>query len=100
MSGCRRPAARKAGSTAVSASSATSGGDGLRFKPQIGEINLAWQPRFSWSLSATVVGTLQGGERPEAGIEQAYVSFRPMRGERHRFSARAGLLWPSVSLRA
>ena len=74
------------------------GGDGLSFKPQIGEINLAWQPRFSWSLSATVVGTLQGGERPEAGIEQAYVSFRPMRGERHRISARAGLLWPAVSL--
>jgi hypothetical protein len=74
------------------------GGDGLRIKPQIGEINLAWQPRFSWSLSATVVGTLQGGERPEAGLEQAYVSFRPMRGERHRISARAGLLWPSVSL--
>ncbi|HZB69447.1 MAG TPA: hypothetical protein VE403_03690 [Sphingomicrobium sp.] len=74
------------------------GGDGFRFKPQIGEINLAWQPRFSWSLSATVVGTLQGGERPEAGLEQAYVSFRPMRGERHRISARAGLLWPSVSL--
>jgi hypothetical protein len=74
------------------------GGDGLKFKPQIGEINLAWQPRFTWALSATVVGTLQGGERPEAGLEQAYVSFRPMRGERHRISARAGLLWPSVSL--
>lgn len=78
---------------------ATSGdGDGLRVTPQLGEINLAWQPRFSWSLSATVVGTLQGGERPEAGLEQAYVSFRPMRGERFRVSARAGLLWPSVSL--
>ncbi len=74
------------------------GGDSLKFKPQIGEINLAWQPRFSWSLSATVVGTLQGGERPEAGLEQAYVSFRPMRGQRHRISARAGLMWPSVSL--
>ena len=77
----------------------TSGdGHGLSLKPQLGEINLAWQPRFSWSLSATIVGTLQGGERPEAGLEQAYVSFRPMRGERHRISARAGLLWPSVSL--
>jgi len=79
---------------------ATSGaeGHGLALKPQLGEINLAWQPRLGWSLSATVVGTLQGGERPEAGLEQAFVSFRPMRGERHRVSARAGLLWPSLSL--
>lgn len=73
-------------------------GDGLSLAPQLGEINLAWQPRFSWSLSATVVGTLQGGERPEAGLKQAYVSFRPMRSERHRILARAGLLWPSISL--
>ena len=73
------------------------GGD-VRVTPQLGAIDLIWQPRFSWSLSATVVGSLQGGERTEAGLEQAFVSFKPMRGERLRISARAGLMWPSVSL--
>jgi hypothetical protein len=78
---------------------ATSGHrDDFRVTPELGSINLVWQPRFSWPLSATVVGTLQGGERTEAGLEQAYVSFKPMRGERHRISARAGLMWPSISL--
>jgi hypothetical protein len=73
------------------------GGD-FRVTPELGQVNLVWQPRFSWSLSATVVGSLQGGERTEAGLEQAYLSFKPMRGERHRISARAGLMWPSISL--
>lgn len=73
-------------------------GDDVRVTPQLGAIDLIWQPRFSWSLSATVVGSLQGGERTEAGLEQAFVSFKPMRGEWLRISARAGLMWPSVSL--
>ena len=78
---------------------ATSGhGDNLRVTPQLGSINLVWQPRFTWSLSATIVGSLQGGESTEAGLEQAFISFKPMRGERLRISARAGLLWPSISL--
>ncbi|MEO8547860.1 MAG: hypothetical protein ABI422_05770 [Sphingomicrobium sp.] len=77
----------------------TSGhGDRVRVIPELGQVNLVWQPRFSWSLSATVVGSLQGGERTEAGLEQAFVSFKPMRSERHRISARAGLMWPAVSL--
>ena len=78
---------------------ATSGrGGDFRVSPQLGSINLVWQPRFTWSLSATVVGSLQGGDRTEAGLEQAFVSFKPMRGERLRVSARAGLMWPSISL--
>jgi hypothetical protein len=78
---------------------ATSGHrDDFRITPQLGSINLVWQPRFTWSLSATVVGSLQGGERTEAGLEQAFVSFKPMRGQRLRISARVGLMWPSISL--
>ena len=70
----------------------------LRVRPQIGNANLIWQPQFSWNLSATIVGTLQGGERTEAGFSQAYLSFRPMRSSKLAFSARAGLMWPPVSL--
>jgi hypothetical protein len=78
---------------------ATSGyGDGFRVKPLLNEANLIWQPRFSWALSGTVVGAFQGGERNEAGISEAYLSYKPMRRSTTRFSARAGLMWPPVSL--
>ena len=77
----------------------SSGGGGeFRARPQLGNVNLIWQPQFSWALSATVVGSVQGGDRTEAGLSQAYLSFRPMRGSSDvAFSARAGLMWPPVS---
>ena len=76
-----------------------SGSDGdFRFEPQLGNVNLVWQPQFTWSLSATVVGSLQGGERTDAGLSQAYLSFKPMRSRGVAFSARAGLMWPPISL--
>ncbi len=63
----------------------SSGGqDDLRVGPQLGNVSLVWKPQFTWSLSATVVGSLQGGERTEAGLSEAYLSFTPMRGEQGR----------------
>src|SRR4051794_30611814 len=73
-------------------------GDDFRAQPQLGNVDLIWQPQFAWSISATVVGSLQGGERTEAGLSQAYLSFRPMRGTKLALSARAGLMWPPISL--
>jgi hypothetical protein len=70
----------------------------LSVGPQLGNVSLVWQPQFTWSLSATVVGTLQGGERTEAGLSEAFLTFKPMRGSGVAFSARAGLMWPPVSL--
>src|SRR6476620_7411204 len=77
-----------------------SGSDGdLRLSPQLGNVDLVWKPQFTWSLSATIVGAVQGGERTQAGLSQAYLSFRPMRSASGTaFSARAGLMWPPVSL--
>jgi hypothetical protein len=49
-------------------------------------------------VSATVVASLQGGERTEAGLSQAYLTYRPMRGSKLAFSARAGLMFPPASL--
>jgi hypothetical protein len=74
------------------------GGRDFRLTPQLGNVNLVWQPQFTYSLSATIVGSLQGGERTEAGLSQAYMSFRPMRSDKLAFSARAGLMWPPISL--
>jgi hypothetical protein len=75
------------------------GSDGdLRVRPQLGNVDLIWQPQLGWALSATVVGSLQGGERTEAGLGQAYLNYRPMRSNSVSFSARAGLMFPPVSL--
>src|SRR3954451_15527344 len=74
-----------------------SSGD-LRVRPQLGNATIVWQPQFAWSLSAVIVGSLQGGQRTDAGLSQAYLSFRPLRGSNTAFSARAGLMWPPVSL--
>lgn len=71
---------------------------GLRTKPEVGSADLIWQPRAGFAWSATVVGTVQGGERLEAGLSEAFISFKPMRGQAVRFSGRAGLMWPPVSL--
>jgi len=76
-----------------------SGSDGdFRVRPQLGNVNLIWKPQFAWSLGATVVGSLQGGDRTEVGISQAYLTFKPMRGRKLALSARAGLMFPPVSL--
>lgn len=78
-----------------------SGSDGDRdflVQPQLGNVSLVWKPQFTWSLGAIVVGSLQGGQRTEAGLSQAYLTLRPMRSSKLAFSARAGLMWPPVSL--
>jgi hypothetical protein len=76
-----------------------SGSDGdLRVRPQLGNAALVWKPQLTWSLGAVVVGSLQGGDRTEAGLSQAYLTFKPMRSSKLAFSARAGLMWPPVSL--
>ena len=74
-----------------------SNGD-LRVTPQLGNASIVWKPEFTWSLGATIVGSLQGGERTEAGLSQAYLTFKPMRGTKIAASGRLGLMWPPVSL--
>jgi len=74
-----------------------SAGD-LRVQPQLGNVNLVWKPQFSWSLGATIVGELEGGQRTDAGLSQAYLTYRPMRSSAVAVSARVGLMWPPISL--
>src|SRR6478672_8236617 len=57
-----------------------SGSDGdWKAQPQLGNLSVVWKPQLSWSLGAVVVGEIQGGQRTEAGLSQAYLTFRPMR---------------------
>ncbi len=60
---------------------------------------IAWQPKLSFSLGATVVGLVQDkGGKLEAGLSEAYLHWKPLNGGAVRFGARAGLMWPPVSL--
>jgi hypothetical protein len=74
--------------------------DDLRAKPEFGEAGVVWQPRLGWSLAGTVVALAQGngGRKLDAGLSEAYLSFKPLGGGPVRLSARAGLMWPPVSL--
>ncbi len=77
-----------------------SGGDGdFRVQPQLGNATLVWQPQFTWSVGATLSGSVQGGQRTQTGLGEAYLTYRPMRRAGNiAFSARAGVMWPPVSL--
>lgn len=74
-----------------------SGGNG-EVQPELGNASLVWKPDLGWSLGAIVVGSLEGGRHSEAGLSQAYLTYRPMRSSTVTFLARAGLMWPPVSL--
>lgn len=77
-----------------------SGGDGaFRVQPQLGNATLVWRPQLTWSLGVTASASVQGGQRTQSGLQEAYLTYRPMRSSSNvAFSARAGLMWPPVSL--
>lgn len=78
--------------------SGSEGDEDFKLQPQLGNVSLVWKPQLTWSLGAVVVASVQGGERTQAGLSQAYLTFRPMRSSTFALSARAGLMWPPVSL--
>lgn len=73
----------------------------LRFGDEAGvrlaEAAVAWNPRFTDSLSAVVTAEFQDGADPHIDISEAYIAWRGDPGP-VRFSARAGLYWPTLSL--
>jgi len=70
----------------------------FHIEPKFAEADLIWQPRFTWSLQGTVVALVQGGEDAQLGLSEAFLSWKPLSGGSIRFQARAGLMWPPVSL--
>lgn len=67
-------------------------------RPEVVEAALVWQPRITWSLKGTVVAIAEGGPLAQAGLSEAFLSFKPLSDNRVKFSARAGLMWPPISL--
>lgn len=76
----------------------TSDDDAFRILPRVGEVNAVWQPRFGWALSGTIAAAAQDKGGVEAGLSEAFLEFKPLSGGPVKLSARAGLMWPPVSL--
>jgi hypothetical protein len=70
------------------------GHQGLR----LGEAALVWNPRFSDTVSAVVVGESQDGQRHLVDLGEGYLAYRSQPGSSLRLSARAGAFYPPISL--
>ena len=62
------------------------------------EADLIWTPRFTNSLSASVSAAYQRHQEHTVDLLEAFVSFLPPQKGPLGFSARAGIMWPEISL--
>jgi hypothetical protein len=66
--------------------------------PRLGEAALVWNPRFTDTLSAVIVGESQDGQRHLVDLGEGYLAYRSRPGSALRLSARAGVFYPPISL--
>lgn len=64
---------------------------------RLAEVGVAWRPRLSDAVSATVTLDYQDGADPQVDVGEAYLTARGVVGG-WRLSGKAGLYWPQVSL--
>jgi hypothetical protein len=67
-----------------------------RFVPA--EADIVWEPRFTKSLSANVSAAYQHDHSPSFDLIEAFVNYLPQSDAKVTVSARAGLMWPEISL--
>ncbi|HWU80100.1 MAG TPA: hypothetical protein VN158_08540 [Caulobacter sp.] len=65
---------------------------------RLGEAVLVWNPRFSDTVSAVLVGESQDGQRHLVDLGEGYLAYRSRPGSALRVSARAGVFYPPISL--
>jgi hypothetical protein len=75
------------------------GGDNGDAQPRarIAAADLAWKPQFNFNLSGLVSVVHQNGQSTDIDLNEALLSFRSGPAAT-RFSARAGVFWPPISL--
>jgi hypothetical protein len=71
---------------------------GFELRGIAAEATAAWMPRFTNSLSANISGGYQDGQENDVDLIEAFVNFLPPQSGPVGFSARAGLMWPEISL--
>jgi hypothetical protein len=62
------------------------------------EADLVWNPRFTGALSANVSIGWERSHEPGVGVMEAFLNYLPQSQGKISFSARAGLMWPEISL--
>jgi hypothetical protein len=62
------------------------------------EADVIWQPRFGEALTANVSAAYQRDHENGFDLIEAFVNYLPRQTGRFGFSARAGLMWPEISL--
>ncbi len=74
------------------------GGYSTTFAPA--EADVIWNPRFTNSLSANISAAWQRDhtEGPDVDLMEAFLNYLPASTGPVRFSGRAGLMWPEISL--
>jgi len=74
------------------------GGSGLDAHAVPAAAELVWHGPIAWNVSGTVAVAYQDEQDQPVDLIQAFVSWRPVPRGETRFSMRAGLYWPEVSL--
>jgi len=62
------------------------------------EADLVWEPRFTGALSANVSWAWQRDHQNRFDLIEAFLNYLPKQTGPVGFSARAGLMWPEISL--
>jgi hypothetical protein len=62
------------------------------------EVDVVWEPRLTSSLSANISLAWQRDHAPGLGVMEAFVNYLPPQTGPVGFTARAGLMWPEISL--
>jgi hypothetical protein len=74
------------------------GDGGWKGEAQLSQAVVEWRPRFSFALGAVVSGQWQADVSPRLDFDEAYLQFKAPPTAGGRFSARAGIFYPPVSL--
>jgi hypothetical protein len=74
-------------------------GAGEAGRLQIASADLVWRPRLAWDLSGYVDAVAQPDQAHGVDLSEAYLLYKPLpREDGLRYSARAGLMYPPVSM--
>lgn len=66
--------------------------------PELGEASIVWNPRFSSRLSAVIIAQSQQHQDRVVDAGEAYLTYRGDMAGSVRLTARAGLMYPPISL--
>jgi hypothetical protein len=70
----------------------------LKARAQVADAALIWKPQFAWGLTGLFDVQAQPEQRPSPDLVQGFIQYKPLPRSDFRWSVRAGLYWPEISL--